>query len=76
MGVMRVLGGLRGPGRAGGGEGSVARNVSSARSPPSMERMWAVPCDGDGANCTMQLVVSGDFMYLRRCCVVRLFTLT
>ncbi len=34
MGVMRVLSGLRGPGRTGGGEVSDARNISSARSPP------------------------------------------
>jgi hypothetical protein len=69
-----VLDEMSGPGRAVGGWGSVDRNVSSARFPPSIERIWAVSC-GDGANSTMQLVVSGGVLYFRRCCVVRRFTL-
>ena len=57
-----MLARVRGSGRAGGGEGSVARNVSSARSPTSIERMWVVPY-GDDANCTIQLMVSGGVLY-------------
>jgi len=40
-----------------------------------MDRMCAVPC-GDGAYWTKQRVAGGGILYLRRCSVVRRFTLT
>jgi hypothetical protein len=62
-------------GGAGGGWDSIARNVFNAWGPPLMERMWVGPC-GDGANCTMQFVVRGGRLCLRRCSRVRRFAVT
>ncbi len=54
---------------------SFVRNSSSACVPPAMERMWRGPC-GDGANCIMQLVESGERLRERRCAVAGRFLAT
>ena len=56
-------------GRARGGQGSLSMNISRACGPPAIERMWCGPW-GDDANCTTQLVESGERRRARRCSLV------
>ena len=68
MGVERD-GEPAGVGRAGGGNGSLARKLSRAWEPPATERMWRGPWR-DGPNCTMHIVEGGRRLRNRHCSLV------